>query len=635
MISPSDDATVAAVVAPAPRARPRRADAVARSGPSDTRGATSIPRTRPREPPSRARHEPRRRASCTTRSTRNAPWLHPERRTIQRDLARLGRGRRVAGRRRPASCSRGDGAWSELPHLYARYGTPGTSELIAALRELERARCAIVTDCGMQAVALVADRSSLARGARGRDAAGLQQDPHVLRSEREARRRRRSRSSTTAISPRSPPRCARHALRVRRDVHQSAGPRAGRPGARRARAPRARRAARDRLDDRDAVGVTHAAARSRRRRRGRQPDQGARRPGRRARRLHRDRSTPSSRTRSWISIAMRGGILDDDRARRVAANLANAERVHARRCATAARVAAFLARHPRDRARVPSEPARSSRRRGDRARLHAHRLAAQLSRRRRRRSCHRRIADVLVSCGVLRYALSFDGLVTKVNHHRTVSEYFTPPDVVARLGIDRLIRLGIGIEDADDLDRVPQLDAASRLGRTLLLSQPTRLNDFANLIGDAFSLLNFRIRKLEEKASSTVEIARKRWLRKEQASLEQAAETRIGRPPPQEPVEHVVRELRHREQRRDEHRRAADVEAGAEQPAVVVPDRAVPAASPRRTRPATASRGTRRARDRGRASARWHRRAIGLARRRSRRRRRRAPCTGCRGRTRS
>ena len=51
----------------------------------------------------------------------------------------------------------------------------------------------------------------------------------------------------------------------------------------------------------------------------------------------------------------------------------------------------------------------------------------------------------------LRYALSFDGLVTKVNHHKTVSEYFTPPENVARLGIDRLIRLGIGLEDADDL----------------------------------------------------------------------------------------------------------------------------------------------------------------------------------------
>jgi len=35
----------------------------------------------------------------------------------------------------------------------------------------------------------------------------------------------------------------------------------------------------------------------------------------------------------------------------------------------------------------------------------------------------------------------------------TRQEYkkYLQPDVVARLGIDRLIRLGIGIEDADDL----------------------------------------------------------------------------------------------------------------------------------------------------------------------------------------
>jgi cystathionine beta-lyase/cystathionine gamma-synthase len=64
---------------------------------------------------------------------------------------------------------------------------------------------------------------------------------------------------------------------------------------------------------------------------------------------------------------------------------------------------------------------------------------------------HRHIADVLVSCGVLRYALSFDGLATKVNHHRTVSEYFSPAEQLVELGIDRLIRIGVGIEDADDL----------------------------------------------------------------------------------------------------------------------------------------------------------------------------------------
>src|SRR6187402_3485812 len=88
----------------------------------------------------------------------NAPYLHPERRTIQRDLGDSSNG--VAWQEAKAHFTMtGEGAWSELPHLYARYGTPGTTELIAALRGLEHAKCGFVTDCGMQAVALVADVS--------------------------------------------------------------------------------------------------------------------------------------------------------------------------------------------------------------------------------------------------------------------------------------------------------------------------------------------------------------------------------------------------------------------------------------------------------------------------------------------
>jgi hypothetical protein len=32
-----------------------------------------------------------------------------------------------------------------------------------------------------------------------------------------------------------------------------------------------------------------------------------------------------------------------------------------------------------------------------------------------------------------------------------VSEYFTPAEQLAQLGIDRLIRIGVGIEDAEDV----------------------------------------------------------------------------------------------------------------------------------------------------------------------------------------
>ena len=63
----------------------------------------------------------------------------------------------------------------------------------------------------------------------------------------------------------------------------------------------------------------------------------------------------------------------------------------------------------------------------------------------------RHYADVLATTVIVRYALSFDGLATKVNHHKTVSEYFTPLPQLQRNGFDRLIRLAVGIEDADDL----------------------------------------------------------------------------------------------------------------------------------------------------------------------------------------
>ena len=63
----------------------------------------------------------------------------------------------------------------------------------------------------------------------------------------------------------------------------------------------------------------------------------------------------------------------------------------------------------------------------------------------------RHFADVLATTVVVRYALSFDGLATKVNHHRTVSEYFTALEQLKRNGFDRLIRLAVGLEDADDL----------------------------------------------------------------------------------------------------------------------------------------------------------------------------------------
>jgi len=150
-------------------------------------------------------------------------------------------------------------------------------------------------------------------------------------------------------------------------------------------------------------------------------------------------------------IAMRGGILDWRRAAAVASAFDGASESHARRSATASKVAAFLSAHPRvsevfhpslpnhpDRAAIDTQYAR-----------HGSMLSFRIAGADEDRTRH--FADVLATTVIVRYALSFDGLATKVNHHRTVSEYFTALDQLKRNGFDRLIRLAVGLEDADDL----------------------------------------------------------------------------------------------------------------------------------------------------------------------------------------
>jgi cystathionine beta-lyase/cystathionine gamma-synthase len=150
-------------------------------------------------------------------------------------------------------------------------------------------------------------------------------------------------------------------------------------------------------------------------------------------------------------MAMRGGILDWRRAAAVASAFDGAEALHARRSQTATRVAAFLSGHPRVsevfHPSLPDHPDREAIRR------HYVRHGSLLSFRvtGANESGARHVADVLATTVIVRYALSFDGLTTKVNHHRTVSEYFTAPDQLKRNGFDRLIRLAVGLEDADDL----------------------------------------------------------------------------------------------------------------------------------------------------------------------------------------
>ena len=150
-------------------------------------------------------------------------------------------------------------------------------------------------------------------------------------------------------------------------------------------------------------------------------------------------------------MAMRGGILDWRRTEAIVSALDGASDLHAVRCAGAARVARFLASHPKVsevfHPSLPNHPdataiARHYHRHGS---LVSFRIAGADE------DQTRHYADVLATTVIVRYALSFDGLATKVNHHRTVSEYFTAADQLKRNGFDRLIRLAIGVEDADDV----------------------------------------------------------------------------------------------------------------------------------------------------------------------------------------
>ncbi|HEX3479998.1 MAG TPA: PLP-dependent transferase [Kofleriaceae bacterium] len=371
-------------------------------------------------------------------------WLHPEHRTIQRDL--LGSPEVVAWQEAKAAfLLAGDGAWSELPHLYARYGTPGTGELIAALRGLEGARAALVTDSGMQAIALVADVLLTAGG----HAVVMRQVYNKTRTFLEHTAQRIGAQVTlvddgdlgglaAAIRPTTQLVLAEtftNPLTRAQDIPALTALTPSLVIDSTIATPWAFDAPLLARGVRVVVGsLTKALG-------GQDTALGGY--------IATDDAELANRLMDLV--AMRGGILDDERARRIAAGLPVAEAAHARRCASAARLAAFLAHHPRiERVFHPSLPdhpdaaviARDYRRTGS---LLALRVAGADEAR------HRHIADVLVSCVVPRYALSFDGLTTKVNHHRTVSEYFTPPGQLAALGIDRLIRIGVGIEDADDI----------------------------------------------------------------------------------------------------------------------------------------------------------------------------------------
>lgn len=381
------------------------------------------------------------------------PYLHPDDPTVQLDL--LGSARAAAWQEgKAAFLFATEGCWSELPHLYARYGTTATARLITALKQLENAGAVLVCDSGMQATALVFDVL-------------MQPGGHAVLMRQVYNKTKtylgwladRIGARITIVDDGQPEALA-NAIRpetslVFAETFTNPLVRAQDPGALVRVVREARTMAPDVRLIVDSTIATPWAFRT--------PlldhgvdiviGSGTKALGGADRDLWGYIATRDPQLGNAVMdlMAMRGGILDWRRAEAILAHLGRAEPAHARRSASAARVAAFLAGHPRVsevyHPSLPDHPdaaaiARHYVRSGS---LLSFRVAGADEDR------TRHFADVLATCLIVRYALSFDGLATKVNHHRTVSEYFTPEKELQRSGFDRLIRLGIGLEDADDL----------------------------------------------------------------------------------------------------------------------------------------------------------------------------------------
>jgi cystathionine beta-lyase/cystathionine gamma-synthase len=379
-------------------------------------------------------------------------YLNPDSPTVQLDL--LGSARVIAWQEGKAEfLFGGDACWSELPHLYARYGTTATRALIDELKRLEHASCALALDSGMQATALVLD----ALMAPGGHAVLMRQVYNKTRVYLDWMAQRLG-GAVTIVD----------------DGDHAALDAAIRPATRLVFAETFTNPL-VRAQDVPALGALVRAARAKAPAIKLVIDDTIATPwGLRAPVLdHADvvvgsgtKALGGADTDLWgyvatrdatignavmDLVAMRGGILDWRRATAILAGLPAASAAHARRSATATRVATFLASHPRvEHVFHPSRPDHP-----DAAAIAAGyaRPGSLLSFRVRGASEDetRHVADVLATTAIVRYALSFDGLATKVNHHKTVSEYFTPDDQLRRLGFDRLIRLACGVEAPDDL----------------------------------------------------------------------------------------------------------------------------------------------------------------------------------------
>ena len=383
------------------------------------------------------------------------PYVHPDGETLQLDL--FGSEPMVRWQERKAAAVFLSGeSWAALPQIYGRYGTENRRRLIAAVCRLEQAAGALLTDGGMQACALAFD-VLFAPGSHAVVTRSV-----YNKSKSYLRRLAERQGGEVTLVDEGEPEALERAVRpttslLFTETYSNPLTRALDPTRLAALAARARGAGAKGLR----VVVDNTVA----------TPWGLREPlltvpgidlvvasGTKAL-AGEDRDMWGYLAGNQLDLlneamdlqAMRGGILDWRRAGAILSGLEAAQARFVRRCETAAAVAHFLAAHPRvEQVSHPSLPDHP-----DAAVVAAHyRLPGSMVSFRVRdadEDATRHVCDVLAMTGVPRYALSFDGLATKINHHRSVSEYFTAEGEVLRIGVDRLIRLGIGVEAADDL----------------------------------------------------------------------------------------------------------------------------------------------------------------------------------------
>ena len=415
----------------------------------------SCPSSRPAwsafDPATRELHE---RINAAARR-RGMPYLHPEDPTLQLDM--LGSRLMTDWQEKKAEwVFAGERCWSDLHQFYARYGVETSRPLIASLRDLEHAGGVILTDCGMQALALTIDalafpggHAVLMRGVYNKTRRYLEWLGNRMNFEVTIVEDGDEGGAVAAIRPES--------FILLAETYTNPLMRALNPESLGSHVVTARKNGASRLRfvvdntiatpwsvkrpllDYEGIDVIAAS--------------GTKALGGQDRDLWGYVASNSVDFLNEIMDlqAMRGGALDWRRSSAILEGLDQAFGNFETRCANAAEVASFLEGHPRvERVYHPSLASHPDH---DNVVKYYNRpgslLAFKLAGADEAQSRH--FADVLATCGVLRYAGSFDGLTTKVNHHRTVSEYFTPEEELEKAGIERVIRLGVGVETASDI----------------------------------------------------------------------------------------------------------------------------------------------------------------------------------------